>query len=184
MKAVACLYIENFWDKRQEKWKKVSKPLNGSTNRPVKKKKKKKLCSHFRNVRTIGAQSQCKLKCTQSQESLHQILKWKRIFSHRDRRWWLTLPTSQVWILAPSCQGGHCQSRPNGHKSNNDPRPSLSNLCKSVQDFTKLNPQESSTDFDLQNLEISSTMELPRATTRHHRLRRSWPPSLLCKLGH
>ena len=127
----------------------------------------------------------CKLKCTQSQGSLHQILKWKRIFSHRDRRWWLTLPTSQVWILVPSCQGGHHQNKPNGHKSNNDPRPFLSNLCKSVQDFTKLNPQESSTDFDLQNPEISSTMELPRASMRHYRLRRLWPPpSLLCKLGH
>ena len=131
-----------------------------------KKKKKKK---NYVHISEMWEQLElkvrfCKLKCTQSQESLHQILKWKRIFSHRDRRWWLTLPTSQVWILAPSCQGGHCQSRPNGHKSNNDPQPSLSNLCKSVQDFTKLNPQESSTDFDLQNPEISSTMESPRAT--------------------
>ena len=51
---------------------------------------------------------------TQNQRRLHLILKWTRIFSHGDRSWWL-ITYSQVWILAPSCQGGHHKIRPKGH---------------------------------------------------------------------
>ena len=56
------------------------------------------------------------------------------------------------------------------HKSNNDSHPSLTNLCKSVHDFTKLNPQESSTNKDLKNPEKSSSKELQRATTRGQKI--------------
>ena len=80
-----------------------------------------------------------------------------------------------LWTLMNNTQKDlqqriHWQSRPNGNKSNNDPRPSLPNLCKSVQNFTKLNPQKSSTAQDLPNLKISGPDTKPRATTRRHKL--------------
>ena len=80
-------YIENFCSR---KMKKVSKPLNGSTNRQW-----KNLHSHFRNVKTIGAQSEIlQTQSTQNQKSLHRNLKIK--FSKQKRH--------LLGILTTSCQ--------------------------------------------------------------------------------
>ena len=72
-----------------------------------------------------------------------------------------------------------------GHKLLNVPRVSHSNLHKSEKIFTKLVPLLDTSAHDLQNQKISGSGVKPRASTRLHRLRRSWPPpSLLCKSGH
>ena len=54
-------------------------------------------------------------------------------------------------------------------KSFDTPRHSPSNLCKPVQNFTKLTVQGSSAALDLQDLKISSQDAQPRASTRHQR---------------
>ena len=80
--------------------KKVSKPLNGSTNRQW-----KNLHSHFRNVKTIGTQSEIlQTQSTQNQKTLQRNLKIK--FSKQKRH--------LVGILTTSCQS-HPQKEQKSH---------------------------------------------------------------------
>ena len=58
-------------------------------------------------------------------------------------------------------------------KSFDTPRHSPSNLCKPVQNFTKLTLQGSSAALDLQDMKISGQDAQPRASTRHQKVRRS-----------